>query len=124
MFTKKETATVEQRIEILNWYHENGQNQSATARHFNSKYPNLQIKQPLISAWVKDESKWRQIWSQASGAHGRLVKHQQPVEYPEIAEMLDLWIAKAMEEGILISGEVLRQKWTTFADLACIPKDA
>ena len=37
--------------------------------------------------------------------------------------MLDLWVTKAMANNLLITGEVLRQKWKTFADLAGIPDD-
>ena len=29
-------------------------------------YPNLKIKQPMVSAWVKEEAKWREIWEQAN----------------------------------------------------------
>ena len=43
-FTKKENATLAQRIEVLDWHHANGKNQSETARHFGAKYLNLQIK--------------------------------------------------------------------------------
>ena len=37
--------------------------------------------------------------------------------------MLDLWVSKAMADNILITGEVLRQKWKTFANLVGIPND-
>jgi hypothetical protein len=38
--------------------------------------------------------------------------------------MMDLWVSKAMGDGILLTGEVLRQKWTKFADLVGIlPQD-
>ena len=37
--------------------------------------------------------------------------------------MLDLWVSAAMSDNILITGEVLRQKWMEFADEACIPND-
>jgi hypothetical protein len=37
--------------------------------------------------------------------------------------MINLWVSKAMSEGILLTGEVLRQKWTKFADLVGIPED-
>jgi hypothetical protein len=37
--------------------------------------------------------------------------------------MMYLWVSKAMSDGILLTGEVLRQKWNTFADLAGIPND-
>ncbi|KAF5383069.1 hypothetical protein D9615_004968 [Tricholomella constricta] len=37
--------------------------------------------------------------------------------------MLELWVQKAMSDGLHVSGEILRQKWTWFADMKCIPKD-
>jgi len=37
--------------------------------------------------------------------------------------MMYLWVAKAMGDGILLTGEVLCQKWNTFADMAGIPED-
>jgi hypothetical protein len=58
VFTKKENATLAQRIEILDWYHKNGKNQLRTAKYFDLIYLNLKMKQPLVSAWVKDEPKW------------------------------------------------------------------
>lgn len=45
-----------QQIEILDWHDKNGKNQSATARHFGPLYPNLRIKQPLISSWRRNPS--------------------------------------------------------------------
>ena len=37
--------------------------------------------------------------------------------------MLDLWISTAMAHGILLTGEILRQKWRVFADLSGVPTD-
>lgn len=37
--------------------------------------------------------------------------------------MMDLWVSKAMNDNLLLTGEVLRQKWTTFANLVGIPED-
>ena len=45
------------------------------------------------------------------------------MEHPEVNEMLKLWVAKAMENSINLSGEILRQKWNQFADLAGVLKD-
>ena len=48
-----------QQIEILDWHHESlEKNQTKTAAHWNKIYPNLCLKQPIISAWLKDEQKW------------------------------------------------------------------
>jgi hypothetical protein len=37
--------------------------------------------------------------------------------------MMYLWVSKAMGDGILVTGEVLRQKWNAFADLVGIPQE-
>ena len=45
------------------------------------------------------------------------------MQHPEITEMMDLWVAKVLEDCILLTGEVLHQKWMQFADLAGIPPE-
>jgi len=37
--------------------------------------------------------------------------------------MLELWVSKAMSDKLLLTGEVLRQKWKSFANLAGVPDD-
>ena len=125
VFTRKENATLAQRIAILDWHHENGKNQSRTAREFASKYPNLKIKQPLISSWLKNEEKWRAEWEAAShgGKTARETKRFRQTQHPDVTDMLDLWILKAMHDKINITGDVLRAKWQQFADLVGIPDD-
>lgn len=53
----------------------------------------------------------------------RLAKCTRQTQHPEVTEMMDLWVSKAMGDRILLTGEVLRQRWTQFADLAGVPKD-
>ena len=122
-FTKKENASLEQRIEILDWYHKNGKSQTATAKHFAPKYPNLKIKQLLISSWLKDEEMWRMKWQQTNGASDRKAKQARQTEHPEVSEMMYLWVSKAMGDSILLTGEILRQKWNAFADLVGVAED-
>jgi len=123
VFMRKENSTLKQRIEILDWHHKNGKNQSATAWHFAPKYPNLKLKQPLVSQWIKDEVKIREQWEQVSHECDRTAKRIQQTEHPEVTEMMYLWVSKAMGDGILLTGEVLCQKWNAFANLVGIPED-
>jgi hypothetical protein len=44
-------------------------------------------------------------------------------QHPEVTEMMDLWVSKAMWDKVVLTGEVLQQKWTRFADLAGVPTD-
>lgn len=74
VFTRKENSTLKQQIEILDWHYENGKNQSATARHFAPKYPNLKLKQPLVSQWVKEKAKICEQWKEVFHKCGHIAK--------------------------------------------------
>ena len=37
--------------------------------------------------------------------------------------MMYLWVSKAMGDGILLTAEILRQKWNVFANMVGIPDD-
>jgi hypothetical protein len=77
-----------------------------------------------VSSWLKEETKWREQWDEAKqlGRRGD-AKRVKQVEHPEIDDMLELWIAKAMRDRVHLSGEIIREKWTRFADLVGIPTD-
>ncbi|KAF8801776.1 hypothetical protein BYT27DRAFT_7023697, partial [Phlegmacium glaucopus] len=93
VFTKKKNAMLAQQIEILDWYHKNSQNQTATAKHFAPKYPNLQLKQPLVSCWVKDKVKWHEQWEQVNKKSNCNAKQTRQTKHPEVSEMMDLWVS-------------------------------
>ena len=97
VFTRKEIATIAQRIEILDWHNKNGKNQSKTAQHFDPIYPNLKIKQPLVSTWVNEETKWCEQWERTNSQSDRTAKRVRQTEHPEVTEMMDLWVSKAMD---------------------------
>ena len=119
---KKENATLAQWIEILDWFHTNGKNQKKTDVHFDNIYPNLRLIQPLISTWLKDKSKWQVQYETSMGSFYSAKRFCQ-TQHSKVSEMLDLWISKAMADNVLITGEVLWQKWKKFADLCNIPDD-
>lgn len=113
------------RIEILDWYYATGEkSQTKTAKYWAEIYPNLQLKQPTISSWLKDEGKWRAQWAEVqTKGRGGDVKRVKQTEHPEVDEMLELWVAKTMSNGVLLNGEIIRQKWKQFADLVRLPED-
>jgi hypothetical protein len=109
----------------LDWHHASiAKNQTKTAAHWDQIYPNLQLKQPVISAWLKEEEKWRAQWAEVeSKGQAGSSKRVKQTEHPEVNEMLELWVAKAMADNVPVNGEILRQKWTRFADLVGVPGD-
>jgi len=62
-------------------------------------------------------------WAKSHGKSDQTMKQAQQIEHPEVTEMMELWVSKAMDHGILLTGEVLWQKWMKFADLVGIPDD-
>ena len=120
VFTKKENATLAQRIEILQWYHANGKNQSRTAQYFKSIYPNIKLTQPCVSEWLKQEVQWQERYDKHSGSAVKMKRTQQ-TEHPQVTEMMVIWVRTALQKNIMLTGELLRQKWTVFADAANIP---
>ena len=108
VFTKKEIATVAQHIEILDTMKKNGWSQSKAAKELGPQYPNLKLNQPLLSSWVKDETKWQAQYNDENtkGCAGS-VKHVCQFEHPELEEMLELWVARAMIDGVSLTGEII-----------------
>ncbi|KIO05653.1 hypothetical protein M404DRAFT_15316 [Pisolithus tinctorius Marx 270] len=94
---KKENATLWQWIEVLDWYYANGK-------------------------WLKKESTWC-TKLESSGALLHSLKQVHQTQHPEVMEMLDLWISKAMSNKLFLTGEILCQKWRAFANLAGVPED-
>ena len=93
-----------------------------TTNHFHKIYPNLKIKQPLISAWVKDKARWRAEY-ESNRDSGHSAKRVCQTLHSEVMEMLELWVSKAMADKLLLTGKVLCQKWKVFANLAGVPDD-
>lgn len=122
MFERKEVATLAQRIEILDWHNANGNNQTKTARFWPQKYPNLCLKQPLVSSWVKEETRWREHYAAASGATDH--KRVRQTVHPTVNAALELWMQKAMRDELIVTGDVLRAQWIKFADMEGVaPED-
>ncbi|KIK80403.1 hypothetical protein PAXRUDRAFT_158811, partial [Paxillus rubicundulus Ve08.2h10] len=119
---KKENATLEQRIEILNWHFADGENQTKIACHFDKIYPTLHLTQPRISAWIKHKAAWQVEYKNSVGSSFS-VKRVHQTQHLEVMEILDLWVLKAMADKLLLTGKVLCQKWKAFDDLAGVPED-
>jgi hypothetical protein len=121
---KMQNATLQQRIVILNWYHAHGKNQSATERHFRCvpKYCNICFNQPLLSKWLKNEAKWHEEFKNVTPRE-HSAKCVKQTELPDVTKMMDLWVTKACNEGVQLTGDILREKWRDFEKLAGVLED-
>ncbi|KAG6838331.1 hypothetical protein C0991_012552, partial [Blastosporella zonata] len=108
-FTHKEWATYKQKVDILDWHHKQGpkQSQGHTAAHWNKIYPNLVLKQPIISDWLKNKTLiHKRYGEELARGNGGTAKRVRQAEHPEVNEMLELWVQKAMGDGIMVNGEI------------------
>lgn len=71
---------------------------------------------------MKEEAKWREQYAElcARGC-AETVRRAQQFEHPKFEEMMELWVARAMRDGIAISGELIRQKAHKCFDALKIP---
>lgn len=90
----------------------NGVNQTKAAKFFDNKWPGLCIKQPTISSWLKQEVEISEQFSQNLQED---LKNSGILEGPKNNEILELWISQCMSHKMLLTGEILRQKWKIFA---------
>ncbi|GES97503.1 tigger transposable element-derived protein 4-like [Rhizophagus clarus] len=72
------------------------------------------VSEGCISNMLKNSQKWLEINPQAPEAKG---KRQVKAIFPEIEEVLTLWVLKALENGVDISDQVLHEKTMIFASL-------
>jgi predicted transcriptional regulator len=120
VFTKKENATIAQRVEILDWFYANGKNQTKTATHFNMIYLNIKLTQPRVSEWIKQEGRWREECEKHYNSAAQMKRARQ-TEHPEVTKMMEIWFKTALQQKVTLTGELLRQKWAVFADAANVP---
>ncbi|KAI7960756.1 hypothetical protein MJO28_001245 [Puccinia striiformis f. sp. tritici] len=110
-------ATLSQKIEVLNWHQTHGSNQTKTAAHFSKVYPDIAFKQPLISAWVREEDAIREQAKTTSSDSKRI----RTTKFPEIEQMLDVWVTQALHSKMTLTGDIIRAKWQEFASKSGIP---
>ena len=118
--SKVNVATFSQKVEFLNWHHKNGKNQSRTADHFEKVYPELKIKQPLISKWLKSEDNIQMKHDQS--AHF-LKKKVWQISHPQVKAALAEWMTQAIHCNLTITGNTIKAKCLNFAFPAQIPSE-
>ncbi|CDO68936.1 hypothetical protein BN946_scf185000.g79 [Trametes cinnabarina] len=96
----------------------------AHSQTFQQNLPKPQIKQPLVCRWLKEEKKWRAQWSEGASVPGvQDAKRAPQTEHPKVTQLMDAWVTQARQAGILLTGEVLRTKWKSFADRVGVPAE-
>ncbi|KNE96110.1 hypothetical protein PSTG_10532 [Puccinia striiformis f. sp. tritici PST-78] len=118
--SKISNASYSEKVEVLDWYHKNGRNESKTADHFAQVYPHLRIKQPLLSKWLKAEDLIRENNRQSCQISTKKI---QQICHPKVEASLTEWMTQAIHCNLTITGDMIKAKWRDFARLAGIPSD-
>jgi hypothetical protein len=116
----RKNATLHDKLMVLDWYHANGKkNQSKTAEHFRANgFPFM--KQPLLSAWVKDEQNLRMRASMSTDLSSKRIR---TVRHPEFEKALTIFVQRAESRGLILLGDVIRTAGARFYDQLDIPND-
>lgn len=109
----KQSLTYSQRVEVLEWYHANGESQSKMFWHFSTLNPKMAISQPNIIWWVKNEASFHEAASTFSGR----TKQKVELKYPKIEELLFTWICECEKGGQFVTGDQIEEKWQDFSRL-------
>ncbi|KNE95424.1 hypothetical protein PSTG_11277 [Puccinia striiformis f. sp. tritici PST-78] len=118
--SKISNASYSEKVEVLDWYHKNGRNQSKTADHFAQVYPHLRIKQPLLSKWLKAEDLIQENNRQSCQISTKKIRQ---ICHPKVKASLTEWMTQAIHCNLTITGDMIKAKWRNFARLAGIPSD-
>ncbi|POW08576.1 hypothetical protein PSHT_09490 [Puccinia striiformis] len=113
-------ASYAEKVQVLDWHHKNGKNQTKTCKYFKNIFPQLKIEQPLLSKWLKAEDSIREKHQQSSH---NATNGSETLAYPKVEAALSEWMTQAIHYGIPVSGEILKENWRDFAWLDGIPSE-
>lgn len=112
-------ATIAQKIEVINWYKANGESQRKTVEYFSKRLPELNLKQPTLSRWIKSETKIKAT----APLNAQTALRVRPVKHSDIEEMLEQWLDEAAAAGVIVTGDVIKAQWKDFARKKNLPED-
>ncbi|KAI7958282.1 hypothetical protein MJO29_006499 [Puccinia striiformis f. sp. tritici] len=113
-------ASYAEKVQVLDWHHKNGKNQTKTSAHFQKIFPLLKIKQPLLSKWLKAEDTIRAKHQESSHDATKRIR---TLTYPKVEAALSEWMTQAVHYSLPITGEIIKEKWRDFARLDGIPSE-
>lgn len=115
--TKHPRATLEQKIAVLDYYHDSlarnaaRPSQADVVKHFQGK---IAISTSSFSEWVKGEAELRELFNHPSGAHKRS-KRKLRFKYAEINDAMAALVQERMKEGKPVTEPWLREHWVVLA---------
>ena len=114
---KRQAATLEQKLEAIDYYRSNKVAQKEVVEYFNNRQTqgcNMpRLNQPLISSWLSAETRLRV--DAATALPG--ARRTRNVKFPKLEEALGLWARQTTAAEVFVTGELLCSKGRELAGL-------
>lgn len=110
--TKLPRATLEQKIKILDFYHQSEKPQLETVEAFKDE---VAISTLTFNEWVKREDEYRQQYQALEGDFQKNSRRKTKFKYEKINRAMDLLVKQRLERGEPVTEPVLRDYWQVYA---------
>lgn len=105
-------ATLEQKIKILDFYHQSDKPQLETVEAFKDE---VAISTLTFNEWVKREDEYRQQYLGLEGSFQKNSRRKSKFKYEKINRAMDLLVKQRLERGEPVTEPVLRDYWQVYA---------
>ncbi|ABN68326.2 predicted protein [Scheffersomyces stipitis CBS 6054] len=105
-------ATLEQKIQILDFYHQSNRPQSETVDRYKNE---ISISTSSFSEWLKNEDDLRERLSSAGSSFSKKSRRKVKFKYEEINRAMDMLVKRRLERNEPINEPILREHWSIFA---------
>ena len=105
-------ATLEQKVKILDFYHQSNKPQLVTVDTFKDK---VAISTLTFYDWVKKEHVIRQQYAELEGEVQRNSRRRTKFKYERINRAMDLLVVQRLERGEPVTDPILREYWQVYA---------
>ncbi|PVH15553.1 uncharacterized protein CXQ87_003396 [Candidozyma duobushaemuli] len=105
-------ATLEQKIQILDYFHSSDRPQSDTVEKFKDM---VAISTSTFNEWVKREDEYRDRYKQSEGGFGKHSKRKSSYKYDKINRAMDLLVQQRLDRNESVTEPLLRDYWQVYA---------
>ena len=105
-------ATLEQKIQILDFYHQSNRPQLETVDRYKDE---ISISTSSFSEWLKNEQDLRSRINAAGTDFSKQSRRKVKFKYEKINRAMDLLVQQKLDRGEPINEPILREHWSIYA---------
>lgn len=110
--SKLPRATLEQKIQILDYHHRSARPQLETVDRYKNE---ISISTSSFSEWLKNEDELRERFRQAESSFLKHSRRKVKFKYEKINNAMDLLVKQKLERNEPINEPMLREHWSIYA---------